>query len=125
MRASGHLLFVKIMSVLFPKVNKPREWDYRPIYYDPKKDEMEQKLRELQNRRAAEQAEKGEKIDHDEQTPYMHTLRRGSFRAAHDESVSSYRRRAEKTTRITTLLAALLLIVVLVMVLNILGYMKF
>ena len=22
------------MSVLFPKVQKPREWDYRPIYYD-------------------------------------------------------------------------------------------
>ncbi len=26
------------MSVLFPKTNKPREWDYRPIYYDKDKE---------------------------------------------------------------------------------------
>ena len=25
------------MSVLFPKINKPREWDYRPIYFDEEK----------------------------------------------------------------------------------------
>ena len=33
------------MSVLFPKVNKPREWDYRPIYFD--KDEEARKDKRL------------------------------------------------------------------------------
>ena len=32
------------MSVLFPKVNKPREWDYRPIYYDKDKEARKEKL---------------------------------------------------------------------------------
>ena len=32
------------MSVLFPKVNKPREWDYRPIYYDPEKEARKEKV---------------------------------------------------------------------------------
>ena len=31
------------MSVLFPKVNKPREWDYRPIYYDKEKEARKDK----------------------------------------------------------------------------------
>lgn len=116
------------MSVLFPKVNKPREWDYRPIYYDPKKEEMERKLRELQQRRAAEEKEAvGESSDQMPTTApdYAPTLHRGSFREAHDAGVSAYRRRAERTTRITTLLAVLLMMVVVVLVANMLGYMKF
>ncbi len=35
------------MSVLFPKVNKPREWDYRPIYYDKDKEARKEKLARL------------------------------------------------------------------------------
>jgi hypothetical protein len=31
------------MSVLFPKVQKPREWDYRPIYYDEDKEARKDK----------------------------------------------------------------------------------
>ena len=31
------------MSVLFPKVQKPREWDYRPIYYDEDKEARKEK----------------------------------------------------------------------------------
>jgi len=31
------------MSVLFPKVNKPREWDYRPIYFDKEKEARKEK----------------------------------------------------------------------------------
>ena len=46
------------MSVLFPKVNKPREWDYRPIYYDEEKEARKQKLARLQALR--EQKEKAE-----------------------------------------------------------------
>ena len=31
------------MSILFPKVPKPREWDYRPIYYDKEKEERRER----------------------------------------------------------------------------------
>ena len=44
------------MSVLFPKVNKMPTWNWRPIYYDPQKEEMERKLKMLQEKRAAEEA---------------------------------------------------------------------
>ncbi len=37
------------MSVLFPKVNKPREWDYRPIYYDEEKEARKEKLARLRS----------------------------------------------------------------------------
>ena len=37
------------MSILFPKVNKPREWDYRPIYYDKDKEARKEKLARLHN----------------------------------------------------------------------------
>ena len=32
------------MSILFPKINKPRQWDYRPIYYDEEKYERQKRL---------------------------------------------------------------------------------
>ncbi len=35
------------MSILFPKVPKPREWDYRPIYYDKEKEARKDKLARL------------------------------------------------------------------------------
>ena len=35
------------MSILFPKVRKPREWDYRPIYYDKEKEARKDKLARL------------------------------------------------------------------------------
>ena len=46
------------MSVLFPKVNKPREWDYRPIYYDEEKEARKQKLARLQALREQKEQEK-------------------------------------------------------------------
>ncbi len=46
------------MSVLFPKVNKPREWDYRPMYYDPEKEAREQKRARLHRGFLQEQHEK-------------------------------------------------------------------
>lgn len=69
------------MSVLFPKVNKPREWDYRPIYYDEEKEARKQKLARLQALR--EQAEK-EGEEHADTTEHVTTLHRGSFREAHE-----------------------------------------
>ena len=46
------------MSVLFPKVNKPREWDYRPIYYDEDKERRKEKLASLHRGSFREQHEK-------------------------------------------------------------------
>jgi len=47
------------MSVLFPKVPKPREWDYRPIYFDPEKEaRKEKRLARLQHGAFREQHEK-------------------------------------------------------------------
>ena len=46
------------MSVLFPTVNKPREWDYRPIYYDPEKEARKEKLARLHRGAFREQHEK-------------------------------------------------------------------
>ncbi len=49
------------MSILFPKVNKPREWDYRPIYYDPQKEKRKER----------------------------HNMHRGTFREMHEKNMSS------------------------------------
>lgn len=46
------------MSVLFPKVNKPREWDYRPIYYDEEKEARKEKLARLHHGSFREEYEK-------------------------------------------------------------------
>lgn len=54
------------MSVLFPKVQKPREWDYRPIYYDAEKEARKDKLARLH---------------------------RGSFREQHEKNMSTQRTR--------------------------------
>lgn len=99
------------MSVLFPKVNKPPTWDYRPIYYDPKKDEMDRKLAALQAKRAAEEAKRAE-ADKDTQgasaayaaggsKPYIPTLHRGSFREAHEAGMSAYRAREARKSKLT------------------------
>ena len=46
------------MSVLFPKVNKPREWDYRPIYYDAEKEARKDNLARLHRGSFREEHEK-------------------------------------------------------------------
>ena len=47
------------MSVLFPKVQKPREWDYRPIYYDEEKEaRKDRKLARLHRGACREEHEK-------------------------------------------------------------------
>lgn len=46
------------MSVLFPQVNKPREWDYRPIYYDEEKEARKDKLARLHRGSFREEHEK-------------------------------------------------------------------
>ncbi len=58
------------MSVLFPKVPKPREWDYRPIYYDKDKEERK------------------ERREH---------LHRGSFREEHEKNMTELRQQRKKS----------------------------
>ncbi|MBR4460099.1 MAG: hypothetical protein IKS26_01180, partial [Paludibacteraceae bacterium] len=109
------------MSVLFPKVNKPPTWDYRPIYYDPKKDEMARKLAALQAKRAAEEQAKAAKDGKEEATkesatsagssrPYVPTLHRGSFREAHDAGMSAYRAREARKSKLRVWIAILVLL---------------
>ncbi len=103
------------MSVLFPKINKPPTWDYRPIYYDPKKDEMDRKLAALQAKRAAESAAKGETEGEASVTtkngkPFVSTLHRGSFREAHEAGMSAYRAREERNSKLRLWIVLLLIL---------------
>ena len=68
------------MSILFPKVRKPREWDYRPIYFDEEKEARKQKLARLH---------------------------RGSFREEHEKNMSA--QRARQKSKLTFWVALLLL----------------
>ena len=71
------------MSVLFPKVQKPREWDYRPIYYDEEKE-----------------ARKDRKLAR---------LHRGAFREEHEKNMTELRKK--KQSRLLLLVALLLIII--------------
>ncbi|MBQ7438845.1 MAG: hypothetical protein IJ602_01515 [Paludibacteraceae bacterium] len=71
------------MSVLFPKVNKPREWDYRPIYYD--KDKEARKDRKLAR------------------------LHHGSFREEHEKNMTELRRK--RPSRLLLLIALLAILI--------------
>ena len=57
------------MSVLFPKINKPREWDYRPIYYDEEKEARKDKR--------------------------LARLRRGAFREEHEKNMTVLRQKRQ------------------------------
>lgn len=35
------------MRLVFLKFNKPRQFDYKPRFYDPKKEEMAERLRQM------------------------------------------------------------------------------
>ncbi len=88
------------MSVLFPKVNKPRQWDYRPRYYDPKKDERQKKLAKLRAQR-----ENGEK-----ETEHAHNLHRGSFREAREANGSRYVNDARNKSRLAFWIALVVML---------------
>ena len=57
------------MSVLFPKVNKPREWDYRPIYFDEEKEARKDKR--------------------------LARLHHGSFREQHEKNMTELRKKKQ------------------------------
>ena len=70
------------MSVLFPKVQKPREWDYRPIYYDEDKE-----------------ARKDKKLAR---------LHHGAFREEHERNMTELRKK--KQSRLIFLISLLVLL---------------
>ena len=72
------------MSVLFPKVPKPREWDYRPIYFDPEKE-----------------ARKDKKLAR---------LHHGSFREEHEKNMTELRKK--KQSRLVLWLVLLILLII-------------
>ena len=73
------------MSVLFPKVPKPRGWDYRPIYYDKEKEARKDKLARLH---------------------------RGSFREAHEANTHKRTNRNQRKSKLMFWIALLGLLLV-------------
>ena len=72
------------MSVLFPKVQKPREWDYRPIYFDKEKE-----------------ARKDKKLAR---------LRRGAFREEHEKNMTELRKKRQSRLVLWIVLLGMLII---------------
>ena len=72
------------MSVLFPKVQKPREWDYRPIYYDEEKE-----------------ARKDRKLAR---------LHRGAFREEHEKNMTELRKKKQSRLAFWLVLLGLLIL---------------
>ena len=72
------------MSILFPKVPKPRGWDYRPIYYDKEKEARKDKLARLH---------------------------RGSFREAHESNTRKRQNNNQRKSKLAFWIALLLLLI--------------
>jgi hypothetical protein len=72
------------MSILFPKVPKPRGWDYRPIYYDKEKEARKDKLARLH---------------------------RGSFREAHEANTHKRSNSNQRKSKLAFWIALLLLLI--------------
>ncbi|MBR6549977.1 MAG: hypothetical protein IKT71_02090 [Paludibacteraceae bacterium] len=72
------------MSVLFPKVPKPRKWDYRPIYYDKEKEARKEKLARLH---------------------------RGSFREAHEANTYNRKDQTKRKSKLLLWVALLILLI--------------
>ena len=73
------------MSVLFPKVPKPREWDYRPIYYDEEKEARKDRKRAR--------------------------LHRGAFREEHEKNMTELRKKKQSRLVFWLVLLGLLIVV--------------
>lgn len=101
------------MSILFPKINKPRQWDYRPIYYDEEKYERRKRLeamkKEAQHEAEAEREARQQASTGTEQ-PYHTTLHRGSFREARDNNSLRVEEGKKANRRFVVILAILLVI---------------
>ena len=72
------------MSILFPKVPKPRGWDYRPIYYDKDTEARKDKLARLH---------------------------RGSFREAHEANTHKRQNSNQRKSKLAFWIALVLLLI--------------
>ncbi len=93
------------MSVLFPKTNKPRQWDYRPIYFDAEKDKRKQRLDEMKKER-----ERNENVP-TEDGEFKTSIERGTFREMAE------RNRSVRTKETRMMNFRVLIIVVLLLLL--------
>ena len=95
------------MSILFQKINKPRQWDYRPIYYDEEKYERQKRLEAMKKQA---EAEVNEQMQHkqDEAQPYHTSLHRGSFREARDNDSVRVNESKKANRRFLVILAILI-----------------
>lgn len=84
------------MSVLFPKVNKMPEWNFRPRFYDPEKEKRDARRQSLKNGKGADE--------------HRTTLHRGSFREVRDEKFPR-KNIAQNTSRIAFWIALLVMLV--------------
>ncbi len=92
------------MSVLFPRSPKPRQWDYRPIYYDEEKERRQKRLEELRKER--EQNEGKNTNDAEFKT----SITRGSFREAADRNRTTLKKENRMINiRVLIIVVALLL----------------
>lgn len=95
------------MSILFPKINKPRQWDYRPIYYDEEKYERQKRLEAMKK---TAQKEAQEAVSDEGQEQWHTTLHRGSFREARDNQSVRVEEGQKANKRFIVILALLLAI---------------
>ncbi len=102
------------MSILFQKINKPRQWDYRPIYYDEEKYERQKRLeamkQQAQREIEAEREAQGQPSALSSEQPYHTTLHRGSFREARDNNSTRVEEGKKANRRFVIILAILLVI---------------
>ena len=95
----------------FFKQNKPRGFNYIPRYYDPVKEELEQRRREWQREREAREGKPAGTINQ----PYRSKIMRGDMR-------THFHRRQEKVRKQTTIR---LLVIILIIVLFVYFYLRF
>lgn len=97
------------MSILFQKINKPRQWDYRPIYYDEEKYERQKRLEAMKKQAESEaQAELQKQQQQPTGTqPYHTSLHRGSFREARDNNSMRVEESKKANRRFIVILAIL------------------
>ncbi len=98
------------MSILFPKINKPRQWDYRPIYYDEEKYERKKRLEAMKQQAQREIEEETARNDAAQEQPYHTTLHRGSFREARDNNSTRVEEGKKANRRFVIILFILIVI---------------
>ncbi len=96
---------LKHMSVFnFFKLYKPREYGYRPIYYDPKKEAMKERMKQAE-------VEKNT-VDAAADSDYKPSIKRGTFREMAQQNKRTRMNEMRKSNiRLVLILAFLLLIV--------------